>query len=189
MSRYYRVGPSIWDEPWTDDQRYMAVYLLTCRHRNTEGLYRLPMSYVVEDLGWTAKRVAKAFDALVECGFVMHDPDARVVFIVKAPDWQGSKNSNQITGGVRAIREVPPSRLDEPFLKAWESVSKDFAKELRKDSAKRFEYSPSPSPSPSLTEGGGSKDAARDLPTTTPSNVEFLDGRGQRESSGAVLPG
>lgn len=28
------------------------------------------------------------------------------------------------------------------------------------------------------TKGGGSKDAARDLPTTTPSNVEFLDGRG-----------
>lgn len=178
MSRYYRVGPAIWDENWTDDVRYMAFYLLTCRHRNTEGLYRLPMSYVVEDLGWTQKRVARAFDALVEDGFVMHDPDARVVFIVKAPDWQGSKNGNQITGGIRAITEVPPSRLDEPFVKAWERVSKGFSDELREKLGKRFEYSSSPSNSPSLIEGGGSKDAARDLPTTTPSNVEFLDGRG-----------
>ncbi len=178
MSRYYRVGPAIWDEPWSDDERYIAVYLLTCRHRNTEGLYRLPMSYVVEDTGWTPKRVAKAFDALVECGFVMHDPDARVVFIVKAPDWQGSKNTNQIRGGAKAIGEVPASTLDEPFLKAWRSVCEPFADKLQADLGKRFEYSPSSSSSPSLTEGGGPVDAARDLPATTSSNVRHLDGRG-----------
>ncbi len=155
MSSYYRVAPSIWLEDWSDDERYVAFYLLTCRHRNTEGLFRLPLSYMVEDLGWGIKRVQKAFDALVSHGFIRYDERAKVVWIVKADEYQGSKNSNQITGGVRAVREVPSSSLDKPFLKAWESTCEPFAQKLREDLPDRFEYSPSPSPSPSPYKGGG----------------------------------
>ena len=44
--RYHKVSPRFWaDEKvlrWNDDAKMLALYLLTCPHRTTEGLFRLP---------------------------------------------------------------------------------------------------------------------------------------------------
>jgi hypothetical protein len=177
VSAYSRVYAEIWDEAWSEEERYAAFYFLTCRHRNTEGLYRLPMSYATEDMEWSRAKLDRAMRGLVGHGFIAYDSTAKVVLIVKAIGRQVPVGPKQIAGAVKAVRGVPASRLDIPFLKGIEGVSKEFAIGLREAMPNRFDSSFSSSSSPSL-EGGGSKDAARDLPATTPSNVRHLDGRG-----------
>ncbi|HVJ27453.1 MAG TPA: hypothetical protein VM493_07905 [Vicinamibacterales bacterium] len=133
---YYRVGPGIWNEPWTDDERLVAVYLLTCPHRNTEGLFKLPKPYMYADLGWDSERVDKAFDALIAMGFIEWDDRAQVVWIVAAMEWQPQFNENQAKASVKRMRELPPTRLFEAFLtvvgKHSRTLSKAFADAGRK---------------------------------------------------------
>jgi hypothetical protein len=109
--RYYRVGVSIWTQPWDESTRLAALYLLTCPHRTTEGLFRLPIEYAATDLGWPARRFAKALGELVADGFIEHDPDAQVVLIVNALKWQAPQNPNQATAAVRVLRTLPATPL------------------------------------------------------------------------------
>lgn len=57
MARYYPVSPLYWSDSkvqsWSNETKMLGLYLLTCEHRNLEGLYRLPFAYVEADLGWT----------------------------------------------------------------------------------------------------------------------------------------
>lgn len=109
--RYSKIGPSIWLQPWSDDARYLAFYLLTCEHRTTEGLYRLPLAYAGEDMHWPLDRVTNALAELEADEFVEYDHMARVVFICRALEWQNYKNPNMAKAGVNAVRDVPPSVL------------------------------------------------------------------------------
>jgi len=141
MSAYQRVYAEIWDEPWSQDLRYLALYLLTCRHRNTEGLYRLPLNYATEDMEWSRAKVQRALAGLCDIGFVDYDGAAKVVWIVKAIGRQVPRGPKQVAGAVNAVREVPASRLDIPFLRGIEGVSVDLAEALARTMPNRFECS------------------------------------------------
>ena len=123
-SRYFRVSPKFWadSQSWTEDARTVALYLLTCEHRNTEGLFRLPEMYAIEDLGWEPERFRDAFGELITRGFVEHDPDAKVVFIVKAMKYQRPDNKNQALGAARRIAGLPRNRLESSFLAQLERL-------------------------------------------------------------------
>ena len=128
---YYKVGPTIWDEPWTDDARYIAFYLLTCRHRTTEGLYRLPLSYVAEDTGWELERVQAAITELIEHEFIEYDPQARVVLIVEALKWQAPSTENHIKGAVRKLEGLPKTPLQSYFLCICDTYATGLADAIR----------------------------------------------------------
>lgn len=123
-ARYYRLSPKFWSDPmvlrWDDDTRLLALYLLTCPHRTTEGLFRLPRMYAMADLGWTSERFAKGFDRLRGDGFIEWDPDAEVVLIVKALQWQSPDNPNQVKSAVRALAMVPETPLKGRFVRLAE---------------------------------------------------------------------
>ena len=131
---YYRVSPSIWHPKrshWTDDMRLLAMYLLTSPHRNTEGLYYLPLGYIETDLGWTPDRVShrvsdrvsdtvsdrvygrvsEALSQLEAEGFVEYDHSAQVVFLPNALKYQPPVGPKQITGAIRALRDIPETYL------------------------------------------------------------------------------
>jgi hypothetical protein len=112
---YNRVGSRLWLERWSDDVRLVALYLLTCKHRPTEGIYHLPEAYAATDLRWPCKRYAKAFRALVEDGFVEWDAEAEVVLIVNALKWQAPANPNQMKGAVKKLKLLPSTTLTKRF--------------------------------------------------------------------------
>jgi hypothetical protein len=130
VKRYYRVAPAIWNESWEDDVRLVAFYLLTCPHRTTEGLFRLPLAYAWEDMGWPAKRFEKAFKQLIANDFVEYDYDARVCLIVNALVYQQPENPNQVTAAMKAIRELPATPLLDRLLVVAETHSQRLAKAL-----------------------------------------------------------
>lgn len=127
MARYYPVSPLFWTDPkarrWSDATKLLAAYVLTCEHRNLEGLYRLPLSYVGADLGWPAAKVTKALEQLIADEFLMYDPEAEVVFVCNSLKYQAPKTERQIKGAVNALSEVPPNALEEPFRNAVQTYA------------------------------------------------------------------
>jgi hypothetical protein len=134
MARYYPVSPHFWTDPkarrWDDATRLLAAYTLTCEHRNLEGLYRLPLTYIAADLGWGGGKVKRVLDRLIEDGFLMYDADAEVVFVCKSLKYQAPKNERQVKGAVNVLMEVPPNRLHEAFMEAVQSYAPALAEAL-----------------------------------------------------------
>ncbi len=131
MSRsYWRVSPAFWGDEkvmgWSEDARFLALYLLTCPHRTAEGLFRMPIGYALSDLGWTEKRYRKAFDTLSIAHFAEYDEATQVCFIVNALDYQAPEGPKQRIGALNRLALLPETYL---FARLYEQA-KVFAPEF-----------------------------------------------------------
>lgn len=119
---YARVCPSIWQESkrkgWGQDENLLALYLLTCPHKTTEGLFELPLAYALADLPstWNRGRFKRAMDTLMEAGFVEYDWDSSVVLIPDAMRHQRPDAPGQVTAAIRKIAALPETRLWSRFM-------------------------------------------------------------------------
>lgn len=135
--KYHRVNPTIWSQPWTNDAKYLALYLLTCTHRTTEGLFRLPHLYVRADLDWTPERLDEAWGELLADGFIEWSAEQSVVLIVGALRVQSPANPNGVIAAVRQLALVPKSLLDARFgqlaqrycERLWEGLPERFTEQ------------------------------------------------------------
>lgn len=128
---HQRVGAGLWRQGWGNDTVLTAVYVLTNEHRHTEGLYRLPLGYAAEDLGWRMSKVEQEFARLEADDFIEYDQDARVCLIVNALRWQQPQNPNQIKAAVKRLESVPPNRLVHRFATLAATHAERFAERLR----------------------------------------------------------
>lgn len=171
MRDYKRVSPRFWPEAqagsWSDDMKMLALYLLTCEHRTTEGLYRLPVEYMAADLSgadslgsdlaaaWNPERVRAALARLADDGFVRYDHAARVVFLPRALAYQAPENPNQRRAAIRSLRALPETPLLTAFLEAARSLcpklASEFEEPFAEGSPERLAESPAPTPAPSPT--------------------------------------
>lgn len=135
---YYRVSPSLWRDFTTDDTRLMATYLLTCKHRTTEGLFVLPMGYIVTDLDWPDRRVRKAFAAILDHGLVRYDETSRVCLIVNALKRQPPANDNVAKSAIKKLIGLPDSPLLDDFYRLAEEYCERLLQPLREAFPKRF---------------------------------------------------
>jgi len=135
---YWRVSPRIWYEPWSDDARLLSFYLLTCKHREAEGLFRLPKAYMHDDLKWSPERLAVALDELLRAGFVEYDEGASVILITKALKYQSPANPNQVKHAIGKLEDLPETALFAGLLRSAERYAKGFAERLREGLPTRF---------------------------------------------------
>jgi hypothetical protein len=135
VANYYPVSPRFWSTArrlqWDDTHRTLALYLLTCEHRNLEGLYRLPLAYIAADLNWLEPRVAAAMGRLERDDFIAYDHDAQVVFVKKALKWHQPKSERQLTGAINSLRSVPETPLLQALLDAADTHSEGYANAIR----------------------------------------------------------
>lgn len=131
--RYFRVSPRFWDDAasWSDDAKLLALYILTCHHRTSEGLFRLPKAYAREDMEWSQERFEEGFRELLEVGFIDYDETARVVLIRKALKYQQPANENVAKSAVDKLKELPETRLWQEFRQLAEQYSEHLGKQLR----------------------------------------------------------
>lgn len=133
--RYHRVSPKFWSEAkresWTEDARLLAIYLLTCGHRTTEGLFLLPKPYVSADLGWSSERLSEPFTELIERGFMAYDDEAEVILLTNALKYQRPDNPNQILGAIRSLEELPSTQLFALLIKSADTHAQAFGQALR----------------------------------------------------------
>ncbi|SDQ98568.1 hypothetical protein SAMN05428982_2753 [Pseudoxanthomonas sp. CF385] len=113
MRDYGKVHTSFWESPsaraLTGDGRYLALYLLTCKHNTTAGAFRLPDGYACEDLQWTFERLHEVFRELIESGFATRCEVSKWVFIHKHLDWNPPENPNQGKAVAKVAAMVPES--------------------------------------------------------------------------------
>lgn len=168
-SRHFRVSPKFWAEAkresWRDDEIILGLYILTCDHRLTEGLFRLPMPYVCSDLRWSSERLSSPFASLIERNFVSYDEAAEVVLITKALKWQAPATDKQMLGAWRQIEELPSTPLLTVFIELADTYAKGFANWIRMrlesdSNPQALALAPSLAPSPSSTHSNGDGDGS-----------------------------
>jgi hypothetical protein len=119
-ARYHKVYTRLWSSPEfrvaSDDQRLATVYVLTCRHRTTEGLFVLPLPLAAHELGWPIDRTRAAFELLERTHFVAVDSDTDVIWLVNAVAWNKPKGPKQLQGAVNTLAEVPDTFLRPHYL-------------------------------------------------------------------------
>jgi len=130
--RYWRFSPKFWDsvcvEDWSDDAIILGAYLFTCRHRTTEGLFRLPKSYIVEDLPrWDLERLAEPLAELQAKGFVEVDEASKWVLLTGALKHQAPENPNQVKAAARRLLEVPSK---SPLTSTFKGLCEQFSQGL-----------------------------------------------------------
>jgi hypothetical protein len=89
-------------------------YLLTNKHRNSEGLYHLPIAHMIGDLGGLdldEDDIRVALEALQDEALIYFDADVDVVFIPDALLLQPPASPKQLEGAIRKLRDVPITPL------------------------------------------------------------------------------
>lgn len=98
MREYGKVYTAFWTSEdvtaMTEDERTLALYLLTCPHGNMVGCFRLPEAYASDDLKWSAERVSKGFSGLVSKGYIYRCERSNWVVILRYLKWNQFENPN-----------------------------------------------------------------------------------------------
>lgn len=135
---YFRFCSRYWrDEKvtgWSDDERLLSLYLLTCPHGRSEGLFFLPKDYICADLKWPRERLEKAFAKLLADRFIDYDETAGVILIRNALKYQAPDNPNQVTSAINHIEELP----ETPLLKELYELSEQFSERLAQGLKERY---------------------------------------------------
>jgi hypothetical protein len=103
--------------PSDPDAFELYLYLLTCRHRSSEGLFIAPLGYISIDLGMALADVRAAMATLEERGYVQYDYDSEVVLDRHALDYY-EPSGKQATGALNKIESLPKTVLKAELLKA-----------------------------------------------------------------------
>lgn len=120
-ANYHPVNPEIWDRMMREmspETAKVYFHILTCRSRNSEGLFSLAVGLIAHDTGLDEEAVTAALDHLVTSGRLSYDPNAEVVLDRTALKQQPlrSESDNRIAGAVRKFESVPDTPLKAEFL-------------------------------------------------------------------------
>lgn len=111
MRDYGKVHTSFWESvsarALTEDGRYFALYLMTCKHNNIAGAFRLPDGYACEDLQWSIERVSEGFRELFDNGFATRCEVSKWVFINNHLIWNVPDNPNQLKAVAKVAAMLP----------------------------------------------------------------------------------
>ena len=129
---------------WGDDTRLLALYILTCPHRITEGLFRLPKQYIIGDLKWSAERLAEPFAELLAEGFIEYDERVSVLLISKALEYNKPDNPNQAKAAAKAVADLPRT----PLMQVFKGLAERFSKPLAERLGEGYGKPPAPAPAP-----------------------------------------
>ena len=134
--KYHKISSKFWTDEkvinWDNDARILAIYLLTCPHRNTEGIFRLPKQYIMADLQWSLEQLHKPFAKLLNDGFIEYDERVNVMLLTRAIKYNPPQNPNQETSAIKGLKELPETLLLSRFITLAEQFAEGFAKRLIK---------------------------------------------------------
>ena len=124
MARFAPVSPSFWTDPkvraWNDAQQKLGLYLLTTPHGNLQGIFRLSIAYLADDLRWEVRKSRTALARLIKDGFVEYDEDAQVCLLPNALAYYQPKTKPQIKGALAVLANVPETPLKSRFMECAE---------------------------------------------------------------------
>jgi hypothetical protein len=173
MREYGKVYTSFWSDPtiraMSEDARALALYLLTCQHGNSIGLFRLPDAYAADDLQWPIERVSKAFQNLIDSRFLVRETASNWLVIPKYTKWNGFENPKVAIGAMKVLESCPDgdakrlcaqsilqygAHLTAEFRNRLDTLSKEYRNKEPSQSLARAKPEPEPEPEPSQSRSG-----------------------------------
>jgi hypothetical protein len=126
VREYVKASPLMWSgstgKALRGDPAAQALYcyLIICPHSNMIGLFRLPMAYILADLGMKQIAFTRSLERLQDLGFLQHDKAHDFIWIVDAFRHEmGGKpivrEDNRWVTVMRQIAEHSLSSLAEDF--------------------------------------------------------------------------
>jgi len=136
MREYGQIQCSFWGSPeiagLDSNGKLLAAYLLTGPHSNGLGCFRVPLGYVMADLGWDKKTVSKGFEDLIDSGFCLRCNDTEWVIMPKYLKWNPIANPKVGAARVKEARACPtvasiwPAMVEAIDIYAGKHLPKDF---------------------------------------------------------------
>lgn len=177
MREFGLIYTQFWTSPdirgLSNEARLLAAYLLTNQHCTMTGLYRIPVGYVAEDLGWDHDTVSKGFDELCHMGFITREEPNDWTLVHKFLKWNTLKNQKHAIGFEKVYDQIPdsvnlksslaghileyaPRFLSEEFAYRLHTVSEPSRyKEKEKESIERTRLNGSAVSAPTVPGQGG----------------------------------
>jgi len=111
----------------SESAKLIAVYLLTCRHANSLGCFRIPYQYASADLGYPIDRVSKGYSELQKKGFIRYCEQSKYVFLPKYLRWNPPQNVKHAKGIYKLAIKLPSSfTLKDKILESCEKYLFEF---------------------------------------------------------------
>lgn len=121
---YNKVETEFWRDTltWPEDERMLALYLLTCDAHRSEGLFPWMPETAGAEMRWPVGKVRKALKGLEGRGWAAYDADHGLVLLRNGLRWGRPDNPNQRTRVVRWLARQPLS----PLIKAFRTAAQRF---------------------------------------------------------------
>lgn len=122
MAKYCRVSPYLFWGPTSQfpdlslTAQLVYCYVTNNRHRNSEGLFVLPKPFVAHEMRQPLAEVEEALTELEKAGYITYDESTEVILDRRAMQ-EYKPNTNQMTGALNKIEELPPTKLKAEFLR------------------------------------------------------------------------
>jgi len=111
MREYGVVFHSFWTKPelrdLNDFEKLLALYLLTGPHTTAIGVFRIPKSYIVEDLRGSLQTVTKGLKNLSETLFLGYCSHSSMVFLPSFLKYNPPQNPNQRKNLLKLYEAIP----------------------------------------------------------------------------------
>jgi hypothetical protein len=137
MAEYGRIYKKLWlkmrDQHLSDDVKLLITYIFSGPHTNMLGIYRLPLTYIAEDLDWDQDKVSKAFAIGLQIGYFEYDEKAKLVFIPSWFEYNGGLNGKQLIKAKFELSEIPQSAILQRYQSYLIGLPEPYAKSLAKD--------------------------------------------------------
>lgn len=135
---YNRIQNNFWIDKkvrkWDFKTRMIALYILSNQHSISEGYYRLPVSYIAEDMVLQKEEINKSIEKLVSDNFIKYDTNNSMILIINALKYQPLQNINHCKAALNKLKQLPSSPLLKDFIKQAEKFNTKFYNFLEKES-------------------------------------------------------
>jgi hypothetical protein len=93
-ARYYSISPMVWDRTFrrlSKDAKLVALYAWTAPARSSEGLSRLPITYIAGDTAISEAEALSALEELHTAGIIDYD-EATETILDRSLRWNPIRN-------------------------------------------------------------------------------------------------
>jgi hypothetical protein len=143
MREYTKFSPLLWESARfqnvaSDEGRFLFLYLLTNKHQNSAGCYKLPAGYACVDLSWETRKYQTELDGLQLSGMIRIDEVTSEILIERWFRHNAPMNEKHRTGTARVIATIQSRVLREAASNALDAAWAEVLQQREEQSAKKL---------------------------------------------------
>src|SRR5215213_3927614 len=132
MHDFRKITPAFWDGITGRELRgqpeaqVIAMYVLTCRHATSIGVYHFPLAYIANDTGIPIEGASKGLQRICEVDLAMFDEALDLLWIKEMARFQIGEElkerDNRTAAVVKMFEAIPKSRIKMLFFDRYKDA-------------------------------------------------------------------